>query len=325
MLNRDFAGTTARIASTTNITPVEQVNYANALKTFLDEYRTSSDRYEKAQDKALAKSKADALTNAIKGGNQDEINNALASVDPVSYAQMLKSDAQRAEDRKWALDDMATKHQNDLALVRAKDKEATAFQRNFDFIKQTTGLPDDAIVKIMYGGQNPTLNMAMLGKKGQEKVDESRGEKIAEKEDAADKLQQTKDLYNEFFEKGGLISKAQTGGNQPDTLAGRLRGVIQRKLPTDWVKEEAQTARQQIQYGLGNLRLDESSALKGALSDSEQKFLSDMVAGDVQKYSPAQIDGAMQGLMGKLERKAGLSQPSLKSVNSNGTDPFGIR
>jgi hypothetical protein len=122
MLNRDFAGTTARIASTTNITPVEQVDYAGALKNFLNEYRTSADRYEKQKDKELLKSKTDALTNAIKGGNQDEINNALATVDPVAYAQMLKSDAQRAEDRKWALDDATTKHQRDLEIAKIKNK-----------------------------------------------------------------------------------------------------------------------------------------------------------------------------------------------------------
>jgi hypothetical protein len=121
MLNRDFAGTTARIASTTNITPVEQVDYAGALKNFLNEYRTSADRYEKQKDKELLKSKTDALTNAIKGGNQDEINNALATVDPVAYAQMLKSDAQRAEDRKWALDDATTKYLRDLEIAKIKN------------------------------------------------------------------------------------------------------------------------------------------------------------------------------------------------------------
>jgi hypothetical protein len=187
MLNRDFAGTTARIASTTNITPVEQVDYAGALKNFLNEYRTSADRYEKQKDKELLKSKTDALTNAIKGGNQDEINNALATVDPVAYAQMLKSDAQRAEDRKWALDDMATKHRYDLELAKAKDKEFTTAQRNMAYLQEMGYSPKEAAM-LVYGGQNPSLDMAMLNSKGQDAYAKEIGKSLAEEQIAEKQL-----------------------------------------------------------------------------------------------------------------------------------------
>jgi hypothetical protein len=76
------------------------------------------------------------------------------------------------------------------------------------------------------------------------------------------------------------------------------------------VKEEAQTARQNMAYDLGKLKLDESSALKGAISDKEQEFLQDMTAGNITKYSPAQIKGALDGIMKALERQAGVKQPT---------------
>jgi hypothetical protein len=169
MLNKDYAGTNSRIGlgAIQNATVVgkDRPDLGKALADAYSQY----DSYNKQQ----------ALTEALKNNDQNAINNAMADINPMAYAQMLKSDAQRAEDRKWALDDMATKHQNDLALVRAKDKEATALQRNFNFIKQTTGLPDDDIVKIIYGGQNPTLNMALLGEKGAKKADETTGKNYA--------------------------------------------------------------------------------------------------------------------------------------------------
>lgn len=304
MLNKDYAGINSRIGlgAIQNATVVgkDRPDLGKALADAYSQY----DSYNKQQ----------ALTEALKNNDQNAINNAMADINPMAYAQMLKSDAQRAEDRKWALDDMATKHRYDLELEKAKDKEATAFQRNFDFIKQTTDLSDDDIIKLMYGGQNPTLDMAMLNPKGLDahakKTGEILAEQQAQRQEAQDKLNQMNDLYGEFFNEGGLISKAQTGGDQPDTLAGRLRGVIQRKLPTDWVKEEAQTARQNMAYNLGKLKLDESSALKGAISDKEQEFLQDMTAGNITKYSPAQIKGALDGIMKALERQAGVKQPT---------------
>lgn len=177
MVGKNNAALIAQIGamSIPEITEGKSIDFSNAVNSFLKGKQLG----ESFKEKQLQDTRRQALTDAINSGDQTAINSAMADINPMAYAQMLKSDAQRAEDRKWALDDMATKHQNDLALVRAKDKEATAFQRNFDFIKQITDLPDDAIVKIMYGGQNPTLNMALLGEKGAKKADETTGKNYA--------------------------------------------------------------------------------------------------------------------------------------------------
>lgn len=178
MLNKDYAGINSRIGlgAIQNATVVgkDRPDLGKALADAYSQY----DSYNKQQ----------ALTNALKNNDQNAINNAMADINPMAYAQMLKSDAQRAEDRQWALDDAATKHRYDLELEKAKDKEATAFQRNFDFIKQTTDLPDDDIIKLMYGGQNPTLDMAMLNPKGQEAFAKEIGKSLAEEQIAEKQL-----------------------------------------------------------------------------------------------------------------------------------------
>ena len=313
MLNRDFAGTTARIASTTNITPVEQVDYANALKTFLDEYRTSSDRYEKAQDKALAKSKADALTNALKGGNQDEINNALASVDPVSYAQMLKSDAQRAEDRKWALDDAATKHRYDLELAKAKDKEFTTAQRNMAYLQEMGYSPKEAAM-LVYGGQNPSLDMAMLNSKGQDAHDKKIGEHLAEEQIKQDKMRQNDERLN------SVITHIE---DNPSTVGmyAPLKTAVARALgglgDKEWLNKRGYSSR-----ALGEIQ----NNLIAEAKMSGQSGIN--TAREIEQATKGlnEILGALSAMQDSISRlRKQQKTPSLKSVNNNGTDPFGIR
>jgi hypothetical protein len=50
------------------------------------------------------------------------------------------------------------------------------------------------------------------------------------------------------------------------------------------------------------MRLDQMQYLKGAVSDSEQKFLSDVVSGDLTKYTPSEIKGAVNSIKRKAEQ-----------------------
>ena len=320
MLLKDFASSTANIirANRPDITAPIQPDWAGIIRQAGKDYNegalTRKMIDEHPEDEALIRQ---------KGGS--------------AYADMLKADAERAEDRQWALDDRqaqrdfqremidlqtqramgleAARHANAMKLAEFKAGLGgyTTAQKNIGYL-QTLGYSPEEAAALYYSGNNPTLNMATLGKKGFEAYDKKIGETLAGKTEAADLLAQTEQAYNDLFKDGGLIQQAKIGADMPDSVAGRVGGIFDRFVPTNLVDKEAQQARQQIQYILGGLRLDESAAMKGALSDSEQKFLSDMVAGNVKGYSPWEIKGAFEGIMNKLRRKAG--SPSLKDFQN---------
>ena len=320
MLLKDFASSTANIirANRPDITAPIQPDWAGIIRQAGKDYNegalTRKMIDEHPEDEALIRQ---------KGGS--------------AYADMLKADAERAEDRQWALDDRqaqrdfqremidlqtqramgleAARHANAMKLAEFKAGLGgyTTAQKNIGYL-QTLGYSPEEAAALYYSGNNPTLNMATLGKKGFEAYDKKIGETLAGKTEAADLLAQTEQAYNDLFKDGGLIQQAKIGADMPDSVAGRVGGIFDRAVPTTLVDKEAQQARQQIQYILGGLRLDESAAMKGALSDSEQKFLSDMVAGNVKGYSPWEIKGAFEGIMNKLRRKAG--SPSLKDFQN---------
>lgn len=121
MLNRDFAGTTSQIANTTRITPVQQVDYASAVNNFLNQYRTSADRYAKEQEIAEQKQKTQNLVDALNGGDENAINNAYASYDPSGFLARQFAVKDKADDRSWQekLNDIAYQRQRDLANYKA--------------------------------------------------------------------------------------------------------------------------------------------------------------------------------------------------------------
>lgn len=280
----------------------------------IDDYFNSRDAADKRAQLAEQAQKQQAYSEALQTGNQDAINQAWAAYDPQGYSSYLNQQQQRAEDRQWQLEDMARKERFERNLAAIKHGYAmqtaaargaggdTNAIRNVAAMVEAGYTPQEAW-KMYYGGQNPTLDVSQLGQKGYEVYDKKMGELMAEKAEAADLLSQFDSVYNDLFKDGGLVSRAQIGYDYPDTIEGRLQGIVARNIPTPTISQDAQTARQEIQYILGGLRLNESSVMKGALSDTEQKFLSDMVAGDVKKYSPWQIQGALNGIRNKLVRK----------------------
>lgn len=327
MLNRDFTNSTLNIIRSTmpNIEAPIQPDWAGIIRQAGNDYQTG---------KQL---QADnALTEQLIAENPEK-EAEIRQMGGRAYADMLKADAQRAEDRQWALDDRqaqrdfqremidlrtqramgleAARHANAMKLAEFKAGLSgdTTAQKNIGYL-QTLGYSPEEAAALYYSGNNPTLDMSTLGKKGYEAYDKKIGETLAGKTEAADLLAQTEQAYNDLFKDGGLIQQAKIGADMPDSVAGRVGGIFDRAVPTNLVDKEAQQARQQIQYILGGLRLDESAAMKGALSDSEQKFLSDMVAGNVKGYSPWEIKGAFEGIMNKLRRKAG--SPSLKDFQN---------
>lgn len=248
----------------------------------------------------------------IQGGDWEGGVNTIAETDPntalglVQYKQK-QDDAMNMAQMKIAADiqnrNTLTPYQQEmLALKRqqlAQNGGGTGSIKNIEYLVGQGYTPEQA-ANMVFSGQNPAVQG--LGQKGMEAYDKKIAEQEAERRRTADLLGRTQQTYDEMFKKGGLIEKAEIGADLPDTFEGRAQGYAKRAIPTGLLNKEAQQARQQLQYILGGLRLDESAAMKGALSDSEQKFLSDMVAGNVRGYSPWEIQGAMNGIIGKMQK-----------------------
>ena len=271
----------------------------------IDDYFNSRDAAANRAQEQQRQQDLGAWTEAINNGDTETANRLYAKINPEGFMQRQQQLEDMARKEQFERNLAAIKHGYAMqtAAAKAAGGDTTAI-RNVAAMVEAGYTPQEAW-KIHYGGQNPTLDISQLGQKGYEAYDKKMGELMAEKAEAIDLLSQFDSVYNDLFKDSGLISRAQIGYDYPDTIEGRLQGIVARNIPTSTISKDAQVARQEIQYILGGLRLGESSAMKGALSDSEQKFLSDMVAGDVKKYSPWEIQGALNGIRNKLVRKIG--------------------
>lgn len=309
MLNKDYAGINSRIGlgAIQNATVVgkDRPDLGKALADAYSQY----DSYNKQQ----------ALTNALKNNDQNAINSAMADINPMAYAQMLKSDAQRAEDRQWAVDDMATKHRYDLELAKAKDKEFTTAQRNMAYLQEMGYSPKEAAM-LVYGGQNPSLDMAMLNSKGQDAHDKKIGEHLAEEQIKQDKMRQNDERLN------SVITHIE---DNPSTVGmyAPLKTAVARALgglgDKEWLNKRGYSSR-----ALGEIQnnLIAEAKMSGQSGINTAREIEQATKGLNENSSQAEILGALSAMQDSISRlRKQQKTPSLKSVNNNGTDPFGIR
>ena len=188
MLDKNYAGTTASIIRSTfpNITAPKQTDLVSMLDQVGKDYQTGLQvrADNKLTDEMIAQNPEDEARIRQMGGR--------------AYADMLKSDAQRAEERQWHLDDLESQRQfqrdllrdklnNEFALAKYKAQfdtapQGTNAQQNVQAMIEAGYTPQEAWA-MYYGGNNPTLDMASLGQKGQEAYDKAQGEALAKQEE----------------------------------------------------------------------------------------------------------------------------------------------
>ena len=150
------------------------------------------------------------LASALESGDQEAINKARAALDPTGYADLLEQQAQRAEDRKWALEDKANAFNqqkellgmqlaNSMALENMKNQNA----RNLAEFKAGLGI----------GG----LNANPLDKKRIETIGKNMDANIASSQEKVDQYNRMEQLLN-----------------SPNVETGGAKGGFQEALP-DWM------------------------------------------------------------------------------------------
>lgn len=90
----------------------------------IDNYLNARDAADKRAQMAEQAQKEQAYSEALQSGDQDAINQAWAAYDPQGYSNYINQQQQRAEDRQWALEDMARKEQAAYNLAAFKNKLA---------------------------------------------------------------------------------------------------------------------------------------------------------------------------------------------------------
>lgn len=295
MLNRDFARTSKDLGRVNMVIDQphikEQTDWGQVMSKFLTDYKNQQNEEE--------------LTTALQSGDEEAINRAAAAYNPqgqLDYIQRIKKareDADLAFQRQKELANY--NHNLNMAMQDRKDALAreiaqikggygTAAMQNASYLQGLGYTPEESAMMV-FGGQNPTLNLSNLGKKGFEAYDKKVGEDLAgrqiEARKAAEEYNQVASNVDRIME---LLPQAKT------------EEFIDRKTPTMFFNNETQEARGELRNLLGGMRLDQMQYLKGAVSDNEQKFLSDVVSGDLTKYTPSEIKGAVNSIKRKAEQ-----------------------
>ena len=216
MLLKDFASSTANIirANRPDITAPIQPDWAGIIRQAGKDYNegalTRKMIDEHPEDEALIRQ---------KGGS--------------AYADMLKADAQRAEDRQWRLDDMQAQRDFNKELVQLQLEKALALEnmRNANAMKL-------ALFKAQNGiGSNGLVNINMnnpLDKKRVETIGKNMDANIASSQARIDDYNRMEQLLNsENVTTGGIMGAAQDA--LPDALLNKdtveLRSIIKKIVP----------------------------------------------------------------------------------------------
>ena len=313
MLLKDFASSTANIirANRPDITAPIQPDWAGIIRQAGKDYNegalTRKMIDEHPEDEALIRQ---------KGGS--------------SYADMLKADAERAEDRQWALDDRQAQRDFQRELLDAQTQRAfalenmrnqnarslaefkaglsgdTTAQKNIGYL-QTLGYSPEEAAALYYSGNNPTLDMSTLGKKGYEAYDKEQGKALA-KQQEQQRLAEQNDAR--------LKAVQESLQNNPDTVGfySPLKTAVARVLgdagDKDYLANRGYNLRALGEVQNALIAEAKASGQSGINTASE---IRQATKGLNENSSYEEIDGALRAMQDSIQRlrnsqKQGYSQ-----------------
>lgn len=158
------------------------------------------DNFTKARDKSLEAARRQAYVDELTAQHPEAA--AQIAANPDAYAKMINDNAAAERDQQFKMDMLDKQFNNSIALQDKQHANAvglaklaaqlkangTTGMQNIEYLQGLGFSPEEA-AQLYYGGNNPTLNMANLGKKGAEALDKKIGENMAD-EFIADKQTQ---------------------------------------------------------------------------------------------------------------------------------------
>lgn len=236
MVGRNNAALISQIGAwaTPKVTEGRALDFSGAASNFLNGMNTGKKFY----DYKTGVDNRQAYIDAIKNGNQDEIDLALANYDPEAYNRVLQSRENRDFQREMidlqtqrAMGLEAARHANAMKLAEFKAGLTGANTPNaIQVVKAMvdSGIPEQDAWALYYAGQNPNVPTEIFGKKGGEKASEALGKNYAadmeEYNNMMSKMPELEDTVNQLNELGKTATY---------TTAGRLVDAFRKeaKLP----------------------------------------------------------------------------------------------
>ena len=270
--------------------------------------------------------KKQAYINALQTGDQETIDKALANYNPEAYADIL----QTREKRQQALDDMQTQRDFQRELLDAQTQRAfalenmrnqnarslaefkaglsgdTTAQKNIGYL-QTLGYSPEEAAALYYSGNNPTLDMSTLGKKGYEAYDKEQGKALA-KQQEQQRLAEQNDAR--------LKAVQESLQNNPDTVGfySPLKTAVARVLgdagDKDYLANRGYNLRALGEVQNALIAEAKASGQSGINTASE---IRQATKGLNENSSYEEIDGALRAMQDSIQRlrnsqKQGYSQ-----------------
>lgn len=335
MLNKDYSGAiqnAVRNSLSLDFSPIP-----NKLEQLPEVLSTGLDDWDKTMRKQ-------AYENALKGGNQEEIDKALAEYNPEAYANVLTAreqrqqaleDAQVERDFKKELLDLQTQRALQLEGIRqgnamklaefkaGLDGNTTA-QKNISYLQSLGYSPEEAAA-LYYSGNNPTLNMENFGKKAQEKFGSETGKNYAEDINAynnmVSKMPELNDTVSKLNELGQ--SATYTKGGQLLDAVRRETGMSPRQSAVDRAAYISMIDNQILPL----LRDTFGAQFTEREGNTLRKTLGD--ANSTPEEKAAQLDAFIRQKQMSIESQKrkldSYKQPKLSDFNSTDSDPLGLR
>lgn len=227
--------------------------FLNTLKFFQPnvkpiDFSSVLDNYNTAYDKSYNKALNNAFSDALASGDEDRASKIAAMLDPARERERKQALAKRAEDRKWEEEKLQRTFDLQKELAQMKYNQArnlaefkaglgdqgTTAMRNIEYLSQKLGIDPKDAAALYYGGQNPSLDLANLGQKGQEAYDKAIGAELAQQEASKRQVQKLSPVAeNAIKEARGSLKQGeglgQVGGKLWTTgQGGRNRENIAR-------------------------------------------------------------------------------------------------
>lgn len=324
MLNKDYANTILnanRLGLSLDFSPVP--NKWEKLPQVVSQGISDWDKVQKTN----------AYVNALQGGNQDEINQAWSAYDPQGFANYQQDQARRAEERQWHLDDLEAQRQfqrdllrdklnNEFALAKYKaglGGGSTNAQQNVAAMIEAGYTPQEAWA-MYYGGNNPTLDMATLGQKGQEQLGKETAKNYAEDLNSYNNMVSKMPELEETVKQLGELGKnaTYTTAGQALDLFRRQSGLDPRQSAVDRASYISMIDNQVLPL----LRDTFGAAFTEREGNTLRKTLGDPNTTPAEKQ--AQLDAFIRQKQKSIESQArkleSYSRPSLKQFNQTPSD-----
>ncbi len=270
--------------------PIQGIDWAGALNA-----------YTGARDKALDDSRREALATALGSGDQEQIDKAALAVDPAAFYANRLAQAQRQQQREWAVADREQQHQWDLEKLEKMNQNALGLAKAKAMLDsgQQVGNQDLASLLGVPLTGNKKYDEALLQQAGKDKAAALKGEQATAAmrpsvSAALDRAEIAADSGNGIGKIGatlewlGLNPAGGSGENYTDieTANSQMNALLRQKLQaTGLTGSELNSAAEANAYRYTISPFDSEARIKQKIANFRKDYLGEaQPMGQVDDY-----------------------------------------